>query len=188
MREKFAQNFPELKQMEGVAHNLPFFESDMFDVIFVGQAFHWFANEESLKEMARVLKPGGTLVLIWNMEDNSIPWISRLREQYEIYEQDTPQFRLGLWRAVWNSAGAEKLFDCYNETQSRHVPVIADKTLIWERILSKSYISSLEKSEQEILKQKVEKILDEEMGEQENQQEEIEYPQKTTIFTAKKRK
>ena len=33
------------------------------------QAFHWFANEESLKEIHRVLKPAGVLAMVWNAED-----------------------------------------------------------------------------------------------------------------------
>lgn len=33
------------------------------------KAFHWFANEDSLREIHRVLKPDGCLGLIWNIED-----------------------------------------------------------------------------------------------------------------------
>ena len=32
-----------------------------------------FANEESLKEIRRVLKPGGKLGVIWNIEDCTLP-------------------------------------------------------------------------------------------------------------------
>jgi ubiquinone/menaquinone biosynthesis C-methylase UbiE len=33
------------------------------------KAFHWFSTEEALKEINRVLIPGGRLGLIWNIED-----------------------------------------------------------------------------------------------------------------------
>ena len=36
------------------------------DLITAAQAFHWFNNEQSRKEFARILKPGGQLALIWN--------------------------------------------------------------------------------------------------------------------------
>lgn len=32
------------------------------------QAFHWFANDETLRELHRILKPHGALGLIWNIE------------------------------------------------------------------------------------------------------------------------
>ena len=40
------------------------------DVVIVAQAFHWCPdyNKASI-EFARVLKPGGIVALIWNLED-----------------------------------------------------------------------------------------------------------------------
>jgi len=34
--------------------------------IVAGQAFHWFDRKAARKEFARILKPGGTVALIWN--------------------------------------------------------------------------------------------------------------------------
>lgn len=61
--------------------------------VLVMQAFHWFANTGSLREFRRVLKPEGLLVLIWNLEDGSTPWVHSLRTLYEQHEQGSPQFR-----------------------------------------------------------------------------------------------
>jgi SAM-dependent methyltransferase len=36
------------------------------DFIVAGQAFHWFNRERTRPEFARILKPGGWVVLIWN--------------------------------------------------------------------------------------------------------------------------
>lgn len=36
------------------------------DFITAGQAFHWFDREKARREFARVLKPGGWVLLIWN--------------------------------------------------------------------------------------------------------------------------
>jgi ubiquinone/menaquinone biosynthesis C-methylase UbiE len=36
------------------------------DLVTAAQAFHWFDNEDSRAEFRRILKPGGSLALIWN--------------------------------------------------------------------------------------------------------------------------
>lgn len=41
-------------------------KSKSIDIIIAAQAFHWFKPEEFKKEIIRVLKPGGVVLLIWN--------------------------------------------------------------------------------------------------------------------------
>jgi SAM-dependent methyltransferase len=50
------------------------------DVITVAQAWHWVDVELATAEAARVLKPGGTLGLIWNRRDERVPWVQRLSQ------------------------------------------------------------------------------------------------------------
>jgi ubiquinone/menaquinone biosynthesis C-methylase UbiE len=49
------------------------------DVVICGQSFHWFDHRRSIAEIARVLRPGGVVALVWNTYDESIPWVKRLR-------------------------------------------------------------------------------------------------------------
>ena len=37
------------------------------DAVFTAEAFHWFASDESVAEIVRVLRPRGALVILWNI-------------------------------------------------------------------------------------------------------------------------
>lgn len=51
---------------------------EAFDVVSVAQAWHWCDPLLASTELARILRPGGVLGLIWNQLDTSVPWVHRL--------------------------------------------------------------------------------------------------------------
>jgi SAM-dependent methyltransferase len=53
------------------------------DAVTAGQAYHWFAGEPAHREIARVLRPGGLFVPIWNVRDESVPWVAQLTEVFD---------------------------------------------------------------------------------------------------------
>ena len=62
------------------------------DLVVIAQAFHWCPDfDAALRSIAAHLRPGGVLALLWNLEDRSAPWVGRVRDRYELYEQGTPQ-------------------------------------------------------------------------------------------------
>ena len=64
------ENLSNIEFVEGLAEKLPF-ESETFDIVITRLAFHHFADcETPFKEMKRVLKKGGKLV-VWDMEATS---------------------------------------------------------------------------------------------------------------------
>jgi ubiquinone/menaquinone biosynthesis C-methylase UbiE len=55
---------PEGTFVEAAAEALPF-EDATFDAAVSAQAFHWFDQAQALEEMARVVRPGGTVAVWW---------------------------------------------------------------------------------------------------------------------------
>lgn len=81
-----------LKVVDGAFDCIPS-PSGSVDIVVAAQAFHWVGRDGStaIKEIARVLKPGGKLCLIWNLENKETRWVAELREAYEKFEAGTPQ-------------------------------------------------------------------------------------------------
>ncbi|GGM39355.1 class I SAM-dependent methyltransferase [Dactylosporangium sucinum] len=53
------------------------------DAVTAGQAYHWFATDEAHTEIARVLKQNGCFVPIWNVRDESVPWVADLSAVFD---------------------------------------------------------------------------------------------------------
>ena len=79
MLARLREAAPTVAAVEGTAEEIPLPEASS-DAILVAQAFHWFDKPLALPEIARVLRSGGTLGLIWNDRDDDIPWVARLSE------------------------------------------------------------------------------------------------------------
>jgi SAM-dependent methyltransferase len=65
MRSWFAAACPCAALLAGAAEALPIARASV-DAVFVAEAFHWFDHRVALAEIARVLRPSGALVLMWN--------------------------------------------------------------------------------------------------------------------------
>jgi SAM-dependent methyltransferase len=77
MRAAFARAVPDVAVVDGSAESIPLPDASA-DALVVGQAFHWFDPGAALEEIARVLVPDGVLGLLWNMRDESEPWVLEL--------------------------------------------------------------------------------------------------------------
>ncbi|HEU4668636.1 MAG TPA: class I SAM-dependent methyltransferase [Arthrobacter sp.] len=64
-----------------------------FDVVTVAQAWHWCDALRASTELARVLRPQGTLGLVWNQLDTSVPWVHRLSRIMHAGDVYKPGFR-----------------------------------------------------------------------------------------------
>jgi SAM-dependent methyltransferase len=66
MRRRLATLCPEAQVLAGSAEEIPLADASV-DAVFAAEAFHWFDGERALAEIARVLRPRGELVLMWNL-------------------------------------------------------------------------------------------------------------------------
>ena len=87
LRAILAERVPDADVREGTAEEIPVGDAEV-DGVFAGQAFHWFANDVAVAEIARVLRPGGVIALLWNraLEPSPLPEpyrarISRLHDE-----------------------------------------------------------------------------------------------------------
>jgi len=83
--------------LDGTAEAIPL-DDGSADVVAVAQAFHWFDQERALPEIHRVLRDGGSLVLVWNMRDLDDPLQRGVEDLLAPIRQDVPGQALGAWR------------------------------------------------------------------------------------------
>jgi len=81
----FTQVIPGVPLVAATAEQVPL-GAGTVDAVVVAQAFHWFDAPTALDEMARVLRPGGWLALVWNERDESDPAV---RDLVRISKWDT---------------------------------------------------------------------------------------------------
>ena len=77
MLDQLRAAVPGAKVSVGTAEDIPLADGSV-DAILVAQAWHWVDQDVALPSVARVLRPGGTLGLIWNLRDDRVPWVERL--------------------------------------------------------------------------------------------------------------
>jgi len=63
--EKLLRKYSNFLSIDGSAESTTL-DSNIIDIITVGQAFHWFNLEKAKLEFLRILKPKGWVILIWN--------------------------------------------------------------------------------------------------------------------------
>ncbi|MET4704893.1 class I SAM-dependent methyltransferase [Frigoribacterium sp. UYMn621] len=79
MRQRLVESLPTVQALGGTAEAIPL-PDDCVDAVTVAQAWHWVDRPAATAEIARVLRPGGTLGLVWNIRDESVGWVNRLSD------------------------------------------------------------------------------------------------------------
>jgi SAM-dependent methyltransferase len=127
---------------EGTAADIPLADSCV-DAVTIGQAFHWFADGEALREIHRVLRPRGVLALVWNRRMETDPVNRRISELLAPYRAEAPTHRFNAWRSAFH---ATTLFGPLEERVFANEQVL-DADGFEGRIGSISFIAALDEPE-----------------------------------------
>jgi SAM-dependent methyltransferase len=110
MRSLLVVNCPEAVAPAGSAEEIPLADTSV-DAVFAAEAFHKFDGERAVAEIARVLRSGGALVLMWNLPagptEPSIAAAEQLLSErgptsdevgYDPLDLNTDRYASGEWR------------------------------------------------------------------------------------------
>jgi SAM-dependent methyltransferase len=137
MRAELERQVRGVAVLGGTAERIPLTDAYV-DAVTVGQAFHWFDADAALREIHRVLQPGGGVALIWNARDERDPLQAALSEVIDPLEGSTPRRRGRDWKTLLADSGLferteRKLFEHVQET---------DEQGVVERVTSISFIAA----------------------------------------------
>jgi SAM-dependent methyltransferase len=77
MLEQLRRAVPGARALAGTAERIPL-PGGCVDAVLVAQAWHWVDPAQAVPEVARVLRPGGRLGLVWNVRDERADWVAGL--------------------------------------------------------------------------------------------------------------
>lgn len=77
MLEVLRASLPKTVALLGTAEEIPLADNSV-DAVLVAQAWHWIDPARAIPEVARVLRPGGRLGLVWNTRDERLGWVREL--------------------------------------------------------------------------------------------------------------
>ncbi|KAK7054839.1 hypothetical protein VNI00_003302 [Paramarasmius palmivorus] len=172
MRDVFAQSVKDdrVSVREGTFDTTGV-ESGWADIVVIAQAFHWCPDyDHAVQEFARVLKPDGFVVFIWNLEDrDAAPWVAQLRDR----------IRYPFIQSIFTPPE--------ERTWAYDIPTTEELTV--DRACSKSYIAVLPENEKNSVIQDVRAILERGEGKTwiDEAQGVFNYPYRTLCIISRKK-
>jgi SAM-dependent methyltransferase len=147
MRRVLEEVVPGIEVLAGEAERLPLPGASV-DAVVVGSAFHWFDGERALPEIARVLRPGGGLGLLWNEPVSwEPPWpeemLAPIRRQLKASVPEEHRYPSGLWRRAFEHGD---LFEPLASGCAQHEQTL-DREGVLAQIASWSWVAALPDAE-----------------------------------------
>lgn len=138
MLDQLRLSLPAVPAALGQAEAIPA-RDGTFSGVVVAQAFHWFDPAEALDEIARVLAPGGTFAMLFNVRDESVGWVRELTDLIERRSGGRPYSdqRQRSWESVVAESGR------FTEAVSQQFdnPVPSSPAGVLDRVESTSFVA-----------------------------------------------
>ena len=151
MLDRLRAAVPGVTAVAGSAESMPL-PDGAADVVACAQAFHWFDQEAALAEIARVLRPGGRIALVWNVRDERVPWVSEL--------SDAMVGRTGVDRGAAAPIEQSGLYGPVEHATFEHTQTV-DRDALRALVLSRSYCAVLPEEERAPILGRVDRLFDE---------------------------
>ena len=154
MRDLFRSVLPGVEVLDGTGESIPLPDGSV-DAVTAAQAAHWFEPALALAELARVLRPGGGLALLWNLRAPS-GWAAELAtlrdeltggkaaypgDDFEAALADDPRFTP-------------------LETQRFEASITATRTDVLAENRTHSYVAALPDARRQAVNDEIERFLD----------------------------
>jgi SAM-dependent methyltransferase len=138
MRDQLTARFPGIRVLAGTAEQIPLGDGEVAAVT-VAQAFHWFDGPAAVREIHRLLAPDGSLGLMWNVMDQTVPWVQELQLAIHRRRGQNPWYTGQAWRRAFDGAPE---FSPLEHRAFRNAQTV-DRNGLLDRVASISFIATL---------------------------------------------
>jgi SAM-dependent methyltransferase len=151
---------PGAETLAGTAEEIPLPDASV-DGVFCAEAFHWFDAPRAVAEIARVLRPGGSVVVCFN--DHRGEMVPRWPDEAEaVIERHRPPGEIGgrhlVEAGTWRDAFADAPFAPLRFEAAPHEHVLTSDGTI-ARFLSISSFALLPESQREEIRVELRNVL-----------------------------
>ena len=139
LREVLAESVGAERVRDGLAEAIPLADASV-EAVTVSDAFHWFDHAPALAEIARVLRPGGALCVVWTIPDwTGASWAHELGTLMAALRPEHPAFDGPPWQDAARASGH------FGDPREIRVTTarLASPALLVDHIASMSWIAAM---------------------------------------------
>lgn len=178
MRAKITADLPDVDVLDGVAEAIPLHDGEV-DAVVVGEAFHWFDPSMALPEIARVLRPGGGLAMLWNTSTwtiESTQWLRDFQRIVAHHKAEAGEYPSGQgrWRDEFEHSHE---FEDLEHAEFSHTQVMSPRDFL-AQVASWSWIANLEETGRQAVLDEVASLIE--------AQGEIAIPYRTDLYLTRR--